>query len=270
MEDKNTNSTRTPHNTTKDKINKMNNIKGDPYEFHINQTSDFAQIEFDLRPKQTIIADGGTLCYQRDGVSLGEISNSGGGGFFAGIGRALAGESMFLNKYTGSSTKKNIIAFSSPIPGRILYLELQPGEEIAVSRGTFLCSSPNIKINGKLNLRGFLSFGQEEGAVLPRIKCVGDTMGHLWLGVYGEYKKHILKKNEYMIVNNGIFLSLSRDKKLKNERLYEIVKVGKTLMSSFLGREGFGMKFVGPCTLYTQSHNFNALVANIEPRLKRK
>ena len=38
-------------------------------------------------------------------------------------------------------------------------------------------------------------------------------------------------------------------------------------MSSLLGGEGLGMRFDGPATVYTQSHNLNDLAAMIAARL---
>jgi len=42
-----------------------------------------------------------------------------------------------------------------------------------------------------------------------------------------------------------------------NTYQYNIERIGKSLFSSFLGDEGFGMKFEGPCVIYIQTKNIN-------------
>ena len=53
-------------------------------------------------------------------------------------------------------------------------------------------------------------------------------------------KKIELKDKEEIIIDNGYFLACN--KKMD----YTIEKLGKTMASTFLGGEGYGMKFIGP------------------------
>jgi uncharacterized protein (AIM24 family) len=69
-----------------------------------------------------------------------------------------------------------------------------------------------------------------------------------------------------LLVDNGLFLACVRPAG-NSGKLYSIVKLGKTLISSLLGGEGLGMKFQGPATVYTQSHNLNDLAGMIAARL---
>ena len=66
------------------------------------------------------------------------------GGFFKGLGRAMAGESIFLTTY--QSTKDNAeIAFGSSFPGKILPIELQEGQSFIIQKNAFLAAQDTIQ-----------------------------------------------------------------------------------------------------------------------------
>ena len=49
---------------------------------------------------------------------------------------------------------------------------------------------------------------------------------------------------------------------------YTIESLGKNILGTLLGGEVFGMKFVGPGTIYIQSKNLNNFAADINSRKK--
>lgn len=232
------------------------------YEFTIPENTSFGELNFQLKPNQSIISDGGSMSYMREGVERGKLSDSGNGGLFSGIGRLFSGQSTFMVSYTGLEQGDSNIVFASTYPGDILHLTLKPEEELIISRGSFLACSPNMEVSGKMNWRGLIDFGQEEGGVLPKITNKSSKPGHVWLGTYGRYKKHEIQEGESLLVDNGLFLS-SLTSANNNDPIYTLVNLGRTITSTIFGKEGMGMKFSGPRTVYTQSHNFNSLVAEI-------
>lgn len=233
------------------------------YETTISGRPGFAELHVHLRPGQTILSNGGSLSYMREGIEKGELGSTGGVmGFF---GRAFAGQSPFQVSYKGlDNGGSRSLAFSSPVPGDILQVDTQPGEKYIVSRDSYIASSETIRVTGALNWRGFFAIGQEEGFVLPELVNEGDRKGCAWLASYGSVKQHVLKDyNETLTVDNGLFLAAKYDR----DPLYTLVKMGKSLMSSFFGGEGIGMLFRGPVVVYTQSHNLNDLACRIASRL---
>jgi uncharacterized protein (AIM24 family) len=223
----------------------------------------FAQLSVTLRQGQMVIGDGGSLAYVREGVKLGKLSAN--SGVKGAVGRLLAGQALLFNKYEGLSETMHdaaarTITFASSLPGEIIEISLSPGEEYTISRGGYLASSPNVKVTGTLNLRGILEIGQEEGFILPKIKCDSnsDGKGTLWIAGYGSIRRHDLTSGQKLLVDNGLFFACNASTQ------YELTKLGKSWTSTILGGEGIGMKFVGPCTVYTQSHNLNDLAAKIE------
>ena len=227
----------------------------------------FATLEVVLDAGQEICSNAGTLAYMREGVERGKLQASGARSF---IGRFLGGQSPFLVKYKGLPGKGDrLVAFTAPLPGDMLRLDLKKGARVVVSRESYVAGSPSVKVTGKLNWRGFLELGQGEGGVLPELICEGDGGGVAWLGAYGAFQKHDLAAGQSLLVDNGLFLACMRasGQQAVGTEMYEIVKLGKTFVSSLFGGEGLGMKFTGPATVYTQSHNLNELTARIASRL---
>lgn len=238
------------------------------YSYRVHADKSFAVVEFDLKPGQTIVSNGGSMNYMREGVDRGELSDSGGGGFWSGLGRLFSGQSAFLVRYTGLDKPNRFVTFSSTIPGSVMPLKIKPGQEILINRGSFIACSPNVNISGKLNWRGFLGIGQDEGGVLPKLTLTGKQEGIVWLGAFGHFQKHELKKDQSLLVDNGLFLA-SIASENKDEPIYTLENLGKSIVSTALGGEGIGMNFGGPRIVYTQSHdlaNFAFEISQLMPK----
>jgi uncharacterized protein (TIGR00266 family) len=227
----------------------------------------FAEIVVTLQKGQRILADGGALSYLRSPVRPGELNV---GGVAKGIARFVAGESLFQNLYDvdpASQQTEGEICFASPFPGDALYLPLKSAtsdddaEKWVLSRGAYVASSDNVKVSGKLNWRGILP-GQE-GMVLSKVWSEGGA-GCVFIGAYGGFRAHELGAGQVLLIDNGMFLACPAS---AYESQYNVVKLGRSLTSSLFGGEGLGMEFTGPCTVYTQSRNFNDLVGQIAARL---
>jgi len=236
-----------------------------------NSGGGFAQLVFFLKPDQHVISDGGNLAYIREGVNLGKTTDSANGGVISALGRMFSGESIFLVKYMGLGGEFTVdqrkLCLASAYPGDVLPLRVGKDEQLIMNRGSFIAASPNIDVSGSLNWRGIFELGQEEGAVLPRAKCVHGEYGLLWMGSYGSFDRHDLEKGQSIIVDNGLFLAAFKTAQT-DQKPYELVNMGDSIFSTVLGGEGLGMKFVGPQVVFTQSHNFNNLVGEVQSRIK--
>jgi uncharacterized protein (AIM24 family) len=217
----------------------------------------FAQLRVVLRAGQVVTCDGGALAHMREGVDRGKIGAKGGVSSF--LGRIFADQSPLTVSYTGLSEKDypdkqaRTVVFAPSMPGEIMEFKLAKGEKMAVTRGGYLASSPNVIVTGKFNWRGIFA---SEGAVLPTVQS-RDGEGVVWLWAYGSIERHDLKQGQSLLVDNGLFFACTAGTR------FEIAKLGKNWTSTVLGGEGIGMRFKGPGTVYTQSHNFNDLVDKI-------
>jgi len=206
----------------------------------------------DLHPGQSVLTSPGSLIYLRGDVEKGVVEFGGIGKAFA---RALGGQDLVLTKYKGS-TNGGKIALGSALPGDIIAIDLAPHHEIIVSRGSFLCCTDGLEVTATTRAQGILSVGQQEGFVLPVIRA-SESGGRVWLCAYGTFERLDLEMNEVAVLDNGTFLACPASLN------YQIVRLGKTLLSSLAGGEGLGMQFVGPASLYIQSKNINDFYAII-------
>jgi uncharacterized protein (TIGR00266 family) len=241
-------------------------IRAEVYKATVHGSPAFAHLEVELEPGQRILSNGGSLAYMREGVGRGTLTL--GGGLFTPLKRAAAGQSLLQVAYEGlpEGQGRRLVTFASQVPGDVLQLDLTPGQKAVVSRESYMAGAPSVSVGGKFNWRGVVSFGQDEGLVLPELKCEG-AAGTAWLGAYGAFQRHDLEAGESLLVDNGLFLACVADGPQASQPLYTVVRLGQTLASSLLGGEGLGMKFAGPATVYTQSHNIHDLASVIAKRL---
>jgi uncharacterized protein (AIM24 family) len=216
-------------------------------------------------PSQSILATPGTMIYSKGEVSA--VTTQLGGGFMSfmrkakgAVKRVASGQGFTINTYKGSEqcspSSPGYVGLSTDIPGDVVGITLQEGEIYRISRGTFITSTHNVTLDADVRVKGAFEFGQEEGLVLPTLKCE-KGVGKAWIGGFGTFEKHKLDKGQTMMVDNGVFLAVS------NNQPYEMVKTGKSFMGSLFSGEGLAMKFTGPCDVYTQSKNFNNLCREI-------
>lgn len=211
-------------------------------------------LKIDIANGQAVQTSPGSLVYMRGDIEKGEVNV---GSMKMAFARSFGAENFFLTRYVGGP-KGGTIALSLSIPGDIVQLVLKPNDKYRISKGCFLASTDNVNISATIQTKGLIEIGQEEGAILPLVSNDSDSDGIAWLGGFGSFEKHELKdESDVLVVDNGIFLACP------NEMQYNIVKLGKSLWSSAMGGEGFGMEFRGPGVVYTQSKNFNEFIANI-------
>lgn len=199
-----------------------------------------------LKSGEKVLSSPSSLIYMKGDVEKGEIEI--GKDVLSAFSRSFAGEDMFMTSYKGGQAGGHV-AFSSDIPGDVIKVQLKKDEEYTISRTSFLCSTENISISATVQPLGILGIGSGEGFILPKIKA--NSGGSIWLATFGSFERIDLLPNEEIILDNGVFLAAP------SHMNYTLVRLGKTFISSFLGGEGFGMKFVGPGTIYTQSKNLN-------------
>jgi len=252
-------------------------------------------VQFTLQPGEAILCQSGSMLFMKGNMDKSEVHIQSATSV---LGRIFSGESFFLEKYgaraapsggglldffkkkdptpqakvaTKYAVNQKTVPLSMPttgpgyvsvgtfLPADILMIAVQPKQEILLSRGSFLACTPNIEVSAGVRMRGIFEVGQEEGFVLPRATCTDDNVGYIWVAAYGTFEKHEIQDGDALVVNNGLFLAC--DAAIN----YEIVTVGKSLLGSLFGG-GLGMKYTGPCTIYTQSKNMNDFVEFIAMR----
>jgi uncharacterized protein (TIGR00266 family) len=215
-------------------------------------------VKFKLKENESIISATGAMIYMNSSVNKAELSFD---GITDAAKKLLAGESIVYQKYTGNNLQNGVISLGKNFINSVIVIKIMNGEEYRISRHSFLACTDNIKISFTTQAKGILGIGQEEGFFLPAAACISGEYGYIWLSAYGSFEKLDISAGDYYIVDNGMFLACH------NSIQYSLEKIGKTYFSSFLGGEGFGMKFAGPCSIYIQTKNFNEFIQQLSSRL---
>lgn len=174
------------------------------------------------------------------------------GGFLKGLGRAMAGESIFLTTY--QSTKDNAeIAFGSSFPGKILPIELQEGQSFIIQKNAFLAAEDTIQLEPYFHKRLGSGFFGGEGFILQKVS----GHGTVFLEIDGDVVEKTLAPGETLRVDQG-YIAL-----FETGVQFDITTV-KGIKNKFLSGEGFFLATLsGPGKVYLQTMPFNVLADRI-------
>ena len=171
-----------------------------------------------------------------------KMTTSTNGGIMKGLGRALAGESLFMNIYTAEKDDVEI-AFSSSFPGKILEFDLSQGETIIAQKKAFLCAESTVDIAMHFRKKLGAGFFGGEGFIMQKIT----GPGKVYLEIDGEVVKKELQAGEKLKVDNGYVAAMESGVKL------DITTV-PGLKNIMFGGEGLFLTTVeGPGTVWLQS-----------------
>lgn len=192
-----------------------------------------------LAKGESVVTENGGMSWMDSKFEMKTTTN---GGIMKGLGRALAGESLFMNVYTATEDNAEI-AFSSSFPGEILEFDLAEGETIIAQKRAFLCSEKGVDISMHFRKKLGAGFFGGEGFIMQ--KMTGP--GKVYLEIDGTVVKKELAAGEKIKVDNGYVAAMTKDVKLD----IETVKGVKNIM---FGGEGlFLTTLTGPGTVYLQS-----------------
>lgn len=192
-----------------------------------------------LAKGESIVTENGGMSWMDNDIQMTTTTN---GGIMKGLGRALAGESLFMNIYTAEKEGAEI-AFASCFPGQILEFDLKPGETIIAQKKAFLCSEKSVDIAMHFRKKLGAGFFGGEGFIMQKIT----GPGKVYLEIDGDVVKKELAAGEKMKVDNGYVAAMTKDVNLDIEMV-------KGLKNMVFGGEGlFLTTLTGPGTVWLQS-----------------
>lgn len=192
-----------------------------------------------LAKGEAVITENGGMSWMDDGIEMKTTTN---GGIMKGLGRAFAGESIFMNLYTAEKDGAEI-AFSSSFPGQILEFDLKEGESIIAQKRAFLCSEKTVDIKMQFRKKLGAGFFGGEGFIMQKIT----GPGKVYLEIDGNVIKRELADGEKIKVDNGYVAAMSENVKLDIETV-------KGMKNILFGGEGlFVTTLKGPGTVYLQT-----------------
>lgn len=192
-----------------------------------------------LNKGEAIITENGGMSWMSEGMKMTTTTN---GGIMKGLGRALAGESLFMNIYTAEKDDCEI-AFASSFPGQILEYDLKQGETIIAQKRAFLCAENTVDISMHFRKKLGAGFFGGEGFVMQKIT----GPGKVYLELDGNVVKKELQPGEKLSVDNGYVAAMTQTVDLDIESV-------KGVKNIVFGGEGLFLTTVkGPGTVWLQS-----------------
>ena len=206
-----------------------------------------------LAPEETLTSEAGSMIAADNGVSITTTTRKkSSGGILRAAKRLLAGESFFLNHYTGLHEGGEVF-LASNLPGDMTVLDLK-GQNFVVQSGSFVACAETVDIN--LGWQGFKSILSGESVFWLKLNGEGQTIVSSFGAIYsmdvdGEY-----------IVDSGHIVAFEESLD------FTITKAGSSWLHSILGGEGLVCKFRGRGRVWMQSHNPSAFGKQLGPKLK--
>jgi uncharacterized protein (TIGR00266 family) len=204
-----------------------------------------------LNKGESVITENGGMSWMTNGLKMETSTN---GGVLKGLGRALSGESLFMNTYTAEVDGAEI-SFASSFPGRILEFDLKQGECIIAQKKAFLCSESSVNLSMHFQKKLGAGFFGGEGFIMQKIEGPGKA----FLEIDGDVVEKTLAPGEVLKVDNGYVAAYESSVQMNIETV-------KGLKNIFLGGEGlFLTTLTGPGKVYLQSMPVSNLAGLIAP-----
>jgi uncharacterized protein (TIGR00266 family) len=203
-----------------------------------------------LSQGETMFTESGGMAWMKGNVDMKTNTK---GGLMAGLGRKLAGESLFMTTYTGQEADEVLVVFAPEAPGKILPIKLGQGQSMICQRDAFMCAQGSVDL--QMHFRKKLGSGLfgGEGFILQRIT----GPGYAFLEIPGEVREYTLAAGETMKIDPG-YIAL-----FETTIDYDIEMV-KGFTNIFFGGEGlFLATLKGPGRIWLQSMPLSNLAGKL-------
>ncbi len=223
---------------------------------------DIQLVEIGLDPKETVIAEAGTMMYMDSQIGFDTKMGDGSdpnqslmGKLLSAGTRVLTGESLFVTHFTNRGGSKQRVAFAAPYPGKIVPIELAHlGGSLIVQKDGFLCAAKGTKISITLNRRIGSGLVGGEGFIMQ--KLVGDGKAFMHAG--GTVIERRLN-NESLKIDTGCIVGYTPGIDFN-------IETSGNLRSMIFGGEGiFLASLSGTGTVWLQSMPIRKLIQAISP-----
>ena len=208
-----------------------------------------------LQKGETMKNETGAMAFMTSGMNM---ETNTGGGLLKGLGRALSGDTLFLNFFTAESDGEQV-GFSACTPGKIIPIRLDGSNSIIGQKNAFLAAEESVDVDIFFkNKLGTGIFGGE-GFILQ--KFTGNGM--VFLEVDGEVIERDLKPGEVLLVDPGHIAAMDESIDFDIER----VKGAKNIL---FGEGLYFSKLTGPGKVWIQTMPISKLAESIIPFLPER
>ncbi|OJX47291.1 MAG: TIGR00266 family protein [Chloroflexi bacterium 44-23] len=213
-------------------------------------------LEVELTQGESIFTESGGMAWMADGI---EMSTNTRGGLMTGLGRALSGESLFMTTYSCTAPTA-MVTFTPDAPGKILPLQLAPGQVIIAQKGAFMCAQHSVQM--EMHFRKKLGAGLfgGEGFILQKIT----GPGIVFLEIPGEIKEYNLAVGQRLKIDPGHIAAFDPSV------TYDIAAVKGIKNIMFSGEGLFLASLTGPGRIWLQTMPISNLAQAIRKYIPTK
>ena len=200
---------------------------------------------------ECMMTEKGSMSWMTPNMRM-ETTNNGGIG--KALGRMLAGESIFQNRYTAEGGE-GMIAFASSFPGTILPVEITPDRPVIVQKSAFLAGVESVDISLFLQKKLGAGFFGGEGFIMQKLS----GKGIVFVEIDGSTVEYDLAPGQQMIVDTGYLAMMDATCSM------DITAV-KGAKNMFFGGEGaFNTVITGPGKIVLQTMPVNSVAGALIP-----
>jgi uncharacterized protein (TIGR00266 family) len=193
-----------------------------------------------MRPNTPFYSEVGSMSWMSDGVKM--DTNMGGGGLLGALGRVVTGESLFVVNFSAQQDGA-LVTFSSDFPGKIIPVNLAPGQSMIAQKETLLVAEKSVNMSVAFQKRLGAGLFGGEGFILQKF----DGPGTFFASFDGEIVEYTLSAGQRMLVDTG---SVSMFEPTVS---YDIQMV-KGIKNMLFGGEGlFLVSLTGPGRIWLQT-----------------
>ena len=196
----------------------------------------------------------GAMAYMTSGMKM---ETNTGGGLLKGIGRALAGDTIFLNFFTAEEDNQEI-GFSACTPGKIMPIRLDGSNTIIGQKNAFLAAEEGVNLD--IHVREKLGAGIFGGEGFILQKFTGTGM--VFLEIDGEVVERDLQPGEKLLVDPGHVAAMEESVNFDIER----VKGAKNIL---FGEGLFFARLEGPGKVWLQTMPISRLAEALIPYMPK-
>lgn len=190
-------------------------------------------LDIRLQAGDAIFTESGGMAWMTGAI---EMDTGARGGLLKGLGRSLAGESLFMTTYRCTSGQA-MVMFTPESPGKILAFELGDGQSLICQKDAFMCAAETVTLEMHFRKRLGAGLFGGEGFILQKVT----GPGLVFLEIAGEVRDYQLQPGQKMKVDPGhialyeptVDYSIERVKGFKN-----VLFGGEGLFLATLGGPG--------------------------------
>lgn len=144
---------------------------------------------------ESVFTETSGMAWMTNGI---EMSTNTKGGLMKGLGRTLAGESLFMTTYASKADGAWVV-FTPEAPGKVVELDLAAGQTWIAQKDAFMVAQSSVEMKMHFRKRLGAGFFGGEGFILQKLTGPGKA----WLEIPGESVQYTLQANQSLKIDPG-------------------------------------------------------------------